>query len=181
MHKLLAFTTAFDGVLISMKNIIAHRLATIPWACVYDLKTQTLTGASAEAEELAFPFGDGGDRIWIAGSPSGQLVTGYGIDPAGFDDRFSGLYYVEDGGANEVGTVSGHTWKLRRDPELDSTAKFNELPRLWLLSDPNNLKPTWSPGGTPCELVLPLGFEMGSSPGPRLATIPNPTFIDNPS
>lgn len=152
-----------------MQDIIIRRTMLIPWDSVYDLKTKTLTGAG-DGDPLPFTYPGietAGDLLWIIGSSSSQSVTGEGIDPAGYDDRFGGLYLVEDAGNEDP----GRNWRLRRAPVLDSTAKYKTYPRIWLMSDPVNTKPVWSPLGTPCDILLPLFFEMDVSPGPKLGLV----------
>lgn len=150
-------------------NIYAQRVMLLPWDCTFNPQDQTLIGSGTGTGEEDIPYqytglGEAGDYIWLNAYAAGQRISGPGVDPKGFDNRFNGLYIVEDHGDND----HARNWKIRRAPSLDTTEKYQETKTVWILSDANNTIPSWSPLGKPFQVYLPLFFQLNVSVGPLL-------------
>lgn len=160
-------------------NIYAHRAMLLPTSnCTFNPQDQTLTATGTgdgTNDTIAYEYvdlGDPGDLIWLIPYADQRDASGPGVDPKGYDSRFSGLYVVEDHRDN----TAERNWKLRRAPSLDSTEKYEAAAgsTVWILSDANNPKPSWSPLGSAFQIILPLFFQLNVSPGPILNTV---TFV----
>lgn len=154
-------------------DVYAHRAMLLPWDCTFNPKDQTLIGdgtgdGTGDTIPYEYPaFGAVGDLIWLIPTPGLRRITGPDVDPKGYDERFNGLYLVEDLGHN--GTF--RNWKLRRAICLDTTEKYRETSTIWFLSDSENPKPAWSPLGKPFHVFLPLFFQLNVSTGPMLNAV----------